>query len=90
MLSTITFRRLMIGTASGALLAAAPAIAQTDPAATQAANSAQRAEPEQGLVDTTQPSGERLPRSTASPPSCEYACAPSRMQPSARSRSRSG
>lgn len=58
--STITIRRLMIGAATGALLTAVPAVAQTDPGATQAADSAQRAEPEQGLVDTTQPDGDDI------------------------------
>ncbi|MDF2495324.1 TonB-dependent receptor [Sphingomonas sp.] len=60
MLSITTFRLLMISTASGALLVAAPATAQTDPTDTQSADSAQRATPEQGLVDSTRPSGEDI------------------------------
>jgi outer membrane receptor protein involved in Fe transport len=59
MLAT-TIRRLMIGTAAGALLTSAPAFAQTDTGAAQAADSAQRAEPDQGIVDTSQPDGEDI------------------------------
>jgi outer membrane receptor protein involved in Fe transport len=59
MLST-SIGRLMIGTAAGALFAALPASAQTDPAGAQAADSAQRAEPETGLVDTNAQSGEDI------------------------------
>lgn len=59
MLST-SIRRLMIGTAGGAMLAAMPAFAQTDAGAAQAADSAQRAEPEQGLVDTSEPQGDEI------------------------------
>ena len=62
MLST-SIVRLMIGTAASALLVAPPATAQngpTDPAGAQAANSAQRAEPETGLVDTGAQSGEDI------------------------------
>jgi iron complex outermembrane receptor protein len=47
-----TIRSLMIGTAAGALLTTIPAFAQTTDAV-QAADNAQRAEPDQGLVDPT-------------------------------------
>lgn len=57
---SISIRHLMVGTAAGALLGATPVLAQTDPAAAHAADSAQRAEPEQGLVDTSQPDGDDI------------------------------
>jgi iron complex outermembrane receptor protein len=50
-------RGLTIGSAAGALLVAASATAQTTGAA-QEADSAQRAEPDKGLVDTTEPQGD--------------------------------
>ena len=59
MLSTF-MGRLMIGTAAGAMLAAMPVAAQTDSSAAQAADSAQRAEPETGLVDTAAQVGEDI------------------------------
>ena len=51
---------LLIGAAAGALLAGTPALAQVAADATQTADAAQRAEPEQGLVDTSQPDGEDI------------------------------
>jgi outer membrane receptor protein involved in Fe transport len=59
MLSTST-RRLLTGVAAGALFTTTPAFAQTETGAAQAADSAQRAEPDEGLVDTSQPRGEEI------------------------------
>jgi outer membrane receptor protein involved in Fe transport len=52
--------RLLLGTAACALLVPMSALAQTDPAAVQAADAAQRAQPDTGLVDTTAPTGEDI------------------------------
>ncbi|MDO6416155.1 TonB-dependent receptor [Sphingomonas sp. BIUV-7] len=52
-----SIRHLLISTAAGALLASGPAVAQSDPTGAQAADSSQRATPEQGLVDTSKPDG---------------------------------
>jgi len=57
---TISTRKLMIGTAAAALLSATSAIAQSNSNAAQAADRAQRATPEQGLVDTSKPDGEDI------------------------------
>lgn len=56
----ISIRRLMIGTATGALMTALPALAQTTTDGAQTTDSAERAAPEEGLVDTSQPNGEEI------------------------------
>ncbi|OWK32862.1 TonB-dependent receptor [Sphingomonas mucosissima] len=59
MLSTL-MGRLMIGTAAGAMLAAGSVAAQTDTSAAQSADSAQRAQPDTGLIDTSAQNGDDI------------------------------
>ena len=58
-MKTATRRCLAVGVATGALLAITPAQAQYA-ATAQAADSAQRAQGDAGMVDTTEPQGDDI------------------------------